>query len=41
MEIGLSQADDIRRLAEVAGFKELRFIKGYAGIERIFSGRIV
>ncbi len=38
MEIGLSQADDIGRLAEVSGFKELRFMKDYAGIERIFFG---
>ncbi len=41
LEIGISQANDIKILAENAGFKELRFIKDFAGIERIFSGRIV
>lgn len=41
MEAGFDQSDDIRELAENSGFKEVEFIKDYAGIERIFSGRII
>jgi release factor glutamine methyltransferase len=35
LELGLSQADAIREIAEDAGFKDTSFIKDYAGIERI------
>lgn len=40
LEIGFDQAEDIRRLAHDAGFKDIRFVKDYAGIDRIFAGRI-
>lgn len=40
MELGVNQSGDIKELVEGAGFKEVEFIKDYAGIERIFSGRI-
>jgi len=35
LEIGLGQADAIRQLAQHAGFTQPRFIKDFAGIERI------
>jgi release factor glutamine methyltransferase len=38
LEIGFDQADDIRKLATGHGFKDIRFVKDYAGIERIFIG---
>jgi release factor glutamine methyltransferase len=38
LEIGAGQADDIRKLAEDAGLKNIRFIKDYSGIDRIFFG---
>jgi release factor glutamine methyltransferase len=38
LEIGLDQADCIRRLAAQHGFKNISFVKDYAGIERIFIG---
>jgi release factor glutamine methyltransferase len=40
LEIGADQADDIRKLAADAGFKDIQFIKDYSGIERIFVGRL-
>jgi release factor glutamine methyltransferase len=39
LEIGDGQAEDIRGLASGAGLKDIRFIKDYSGIERIFVGR--
>lgn len=36
LEIGINQSDDIMALASDAGVKNIRFIKDYAGIERIF-----
>ena len=39
LEIGFDQAEDIRRLAQGQGFKDIRFVKDYAGIDRIFVGR--
>ena len=38
LEIGFNQADCIRRLAAQHGFKNISFVKDYAGIERIFIG---
>jgi release factor glutamine methyltransferase len=38
LELGFDQADCIRRLAAQHGFKNIRFVKDYAGIERIFIG---
>jgi methylase of polypeptide subunit release factors len=38
LEIGFDQADDIRKLATGHRFKDIRFVKDYAGIERIFIG---
>lgn len=35
LEIGISQADEVRKIAEHAGFKDISFKKDYAGIERI------
>ncbi|MBI3592503.1 MAG: peptide chain release factor N(5)-glutamine methyltransferase [Nitrospirae bacterium] len=40
LEIGYDQSDDIKRIAEDNGFKGIGFIKDYAGIKRIFVGRI-
>ncbi len=40
LEIGIDQAKDIKQLAEDAGFGNIRFIKDYSGIERIFSANI-
>ncbi len=38
-EIGHDQADDVEKIAMNAGFKNVTFIKDYAGIKRIFIGR--
>ncbi len=40
MEIGFDQAEDIRKLASNDGFRHIRFMKDYAGIDRIFAGRL-
>ena len=37
LEIGIGQADAIRRMAEDAGFEDIEVIRDYAGIERIVS----
>ncbi len=39
LEIGFEQAEDIRKLATDDGFKDICFVKDYAGIDRIFVGR--
>jgi len=39
LEIGIGQADDIRQIAARHGFGDIRFMKDYAGIERIFTAR--
>ncbi|NTU42225.1 MAG: peptide chain release factor N(5)-glutamine methyltransferase [Nitrospirales bacterium] len=39
MEIGHDQADEIEALALVAGFRDIRLLKDYAGIRRIFMAR--
>jgi release factor glutamine methyltransferase len=39
LELGISQAEDIRKIAEDAGFKDITFSKDYAGIERIIIAR--
>jgi len=39
LEIGHDQADDMEKIAMNAGFKNVTFIKDYAGIKRIFIGR--
>ncbi|MDI6729695.1 MAG: peptide chain release factor N(5)-glutamine methyltransferase [Thermodesulfovibrionales bacterium] len=39
LEIGHDQADDVEKIAMNAGFKNVTFIKDYAGIKRIFIGR--
>ena len=39
LEIGFDQADAIRRLASDSGVRDIRFVKDYAGIERIFTAR--
>lgn len=39
LEVGYNQADDVERIAMNAGFKNVTFIKDYAGIERILVGR--
>jgi release factor glutamine methyltransferase len=36
LEIGFDQADDIQRIAEYNGYKNITFLKDYAGIRRIF-----
>ncbi len=38
LEIGVNQSVDIMVLASNAGFRNMRFIKDYSGIERIFIG---
>ena len=38
-EIGHDQADDVEKIAMNAGFKNVTFIKDYAGIKRVFIGR--
>ncbi|MDX9715568.1 MAG: peptide chain release factor N(5)-glutamine methyltransferase [Dissulfurispiraceae bacterium] len=40
LEIGINQAEVVSRLAEDAGFINIRLTKDYAGIERIFSANI-
>jgi release factor glutamine methyltransferase len=40
MEIGHDQADEIASLAQEAGLREIRLIKDYAGIRRIFAARL-
>ena len=35
LELGISQADAVRKFAEQAGFVNISLIKDYAGIERI------
>ncbi|NWF75169.1 MAG: peptide chain release factor N(5)-glutamine methyltransferase [Nitrospirae bacterium] len=37
LEIGMSQAESIRKIAEIAGFTNITLIKDYLGIERIFT----
>ncbi|MDI6800562.1 MAG: peptide chain release factor N(5)-glutamine methyltransferase [Thermodesulfovibrionales bacterium] len=39
LEIGYDQADDVRKIASEAGFKDISFRKDYAGIKRIFVGK--
>ena len=39
LELGLGQADAVRRIAENAGFTDISFKKDYAGIVRIFIVR--
>jgi release factor glutamine methyltransferase len=39
LEIGFDQSEDIRLLAASQGFKYIRVVKDYAGIDRIFVGR--
>jgi release factor glutamine methyltransferase len=39
LESGFDQSEDIRKLAIEAGFRDIHFIKDYAGIYRIFVGR--
>ncbi len=39
LEIGHDQADDVEKIAMNAGFKNVTFIKDYAGIKRILVGR--
>lgn len=39
LEIGYDQAEDMERLAKLAGFRDINFIKDFAGINRIFEGR--
>ena len=40
LEAGADQSDDILHIAAEARFGDFRFIRDYAGIERIFIGRI-
>ena len=39
LEMGYDQAGDINKLAINSGFGDISFIKDYAGIDRIFTGR--
>src|SRR4030066_668085 len=39
LELGISQADAVRTIAEQANFTDISFKKDYAGIERIFIAR--
>jgi release factor glutamine methyltransferase len=39
LELGISQANAVRKLAEYAGFTDISFKKDYSGIERIFIAR--
>lgn len=39
MEIGHDQADEIEEIARESGLREIRFVKDYAGIRRIFVAR--
>lgn len=36
LELGINQADAVKRMAEDAGLKDITLIKDYAGIDRIF-----
>lgn len=38
IELGINQAIDISKLATSSGFRNVRFIRDYSGIERIFIG---
>jgi len=40
MEIGIAQSEDILSLALKAHFSDIEFIEDYAGIRRIFIGRV-
>ncbi|HTZ17726.1 MAG TPA: peptide chain release factor N(5)-glutamine methyltransferase [Dissulfurispiraceae bacterium] len=40
LEIGFDQADDVRRIAAQHGFRDIRFIKDYAGFKRIFVAKL-
>lgn len=39
LELGISQADAVRTIAEHAGFTDISFKKDYSGIERIFIAK--
>jgi release factor glutamine methyltransferase len=39
LEIGFDQAGDVKEIAMNAGFKNVTFMKDYAGVKRIFIGR--
>jgi len=39
LELGISQADEVSKVAEHAGFKDISFRKDYAGIERILIAK--
>jgi len=39
-ELGINQADAIKKMAENAGFQDVSIVKDFAGIERIFFARI-
>jgi release factor glutamine methyltransferase len=39
LELGMSQAAEVRRIAENAGFADISFQKDYAGIERILMAK--
>jgi release factor glutamine methyltransferase len=39
LELGISQADEVREVAEHAGFQDISFRKDYAGIERIMVAK--
>jgi release factor glutamine methyltransferase len=39
LELGISEADEVREVAEHAGFKDFSFRKDYAGIERIIIAK--
>lgn len=41
MELGVNQSSDIVKLALDSGFKNVRLVKDYAGIKRIFIGEMV
>lgn len=41
LEAGFNQAEEIKKLAKSSGYKEIKFFKDYAGIERVFIGRII
>ena len=40
LELGISQANAVRKLAEQADFTDISFKKDYAGIERIFIAKV-
>jgi len=40
LELGISQADAVRTIAEQADFTDISFKKDYAGIERIFIAKV-